>query len=291
MVSQSIAQSRPIAVMVENFPTVRPQSGLYEADMVYEAPTESEITRFLAVYQTNEAKSIGPVRSARTYFADIANELGAVYAHVGGNSDALANIKKHLYSNISDADQFFNDPYFVRVNNIAMPHNVFTSIARLKKLIGAYNYSVVASYEAWNFTDSEISSSSAVHITVPFSDTDYKVEWQYNLADRKYERILAGVAHTDFVTKKQLEAKTVIVQTVNTFPVKTDTPFSIGMNLEGQGKAYVFEDGGVIEAMWKKEGNNRTRYYNSQGAEISFNRGQIWVELLPVDKLPGLEWK
>jgi hypothetical protein len=69
-----IADRRPLAVMVENHPDARPQSGLADADMVYEALAEGGITRFMAVYQTGKSKNIGPVRSARTYYAEIADE-------------------------------------------------------------------------------------------------------------------------------------------------------------------------------------------------------------------------
>ncbi len=82
-VSPELARTRPVAFVVENDPEARPQSGLADADMVYEAPTEGGITRFLAVYQTRQSGSIGPIRSARVYFVELANELGAVFAHVG----------------------------------------------------------------------------------------------------------------------------------------------------------------------------------------------------------------
>src|SRR5581483_1401572 len=123
---QSMAK-RPFAVVVENHPDARPQSGLSQADVVYEALAEGGITRFLAIFQSQDVKSIGPVRSARTYFNDWAQEWGAVYAHVGGNSDALALIKAGI-PGVSDADQFFNDPYFTRISSRRPPHNTYTSI-------------------------------------------------------------------------------------------------------------------------------------------------------------------
>ena len=102
-VEKTDAERRPIAVMVENHPDSRPQSGLSDASLVYEAITEGGITRFMAVYGPNVPKKVGPVRSARTYYIDWLQEYSALYAHVGGNLDALKKIKS---LNIYDLDQF-----------------------------------------------------------------------------------------------------------------------------------------------------------------------------------------
>ena len=86
------SDKRPLLVMVENHADSRPQSGLNNADIVYEAVAEGAITRFMAVYYCNAAKTssnrydVGPVRSARIYFMNLASEYGdyPLYAHVGG---------------------------------------------------------------------------------------------------------------------------------------------------------------------------------------------------------------
>ena len=65
LVASDIATRKPIAVVIENHPDARPQSGLNKADLVYETFAEGGITRFLAIFQTQEHKEIGPVRSAR----------------------------------------------------------------------------------------------------------------------------------------------------------------------------------------------------------------------------------
>lgn len=83
---------RPLLVMIENHADSRPQSGLNNADIIYEAVAEGAITRLLAVYYCNAARTatnrydVGPVRSARIYFMNLASEYGdyPLYAHVGG---------------------------------------------------------------------------------------------------------------------------------------------------------------------------------------------------------------
>ncbi|MBP9818127.1 DUF3048 domain-containing protein [Candidatus Shapirobacteria bacterium] len=85
---------RPLMVMIENHPDSRPQSGLQNADIVYEAISEGGITRFMGVFYCNAVKGstnkydVGPVRSARTYFVDQASEYAdyPLYTHVGGSN-------------------------------------------------------------------------------------------------------------------------------------------------------------------------------------------------------------
>ncbi len=280
---------RPIAVMVENHPDARPQAGLADADLVYEALAEGGITRFMAVYQLGHPGNIGPVRSARTYYADIANELGAVYAHVGGNSDVLANIKAGLYPNISDADQFFNDAYFHRIKTRYAPHNVYTSVTSLENLAADHHFSNQVIYEPWIFkSDSPASSSAASVITVSFSTAEYAVDWKYNAVKNTYNRFLAGNAHIDADSGKQITAKDVIVQYVKTWSVVSDTVGALGMDLQSGGDAVVFLDGRVVLATWKKN-NGRTRYYDLQQNEIALSPGNMWIELVPVQR--PVQWK
>lgn len=85
---------RPLTVMIENHFDSRPQSGLNNADIVYEANSEGGISRFMAVFYCNivsgasQKYDVGPVRSARTYFLDLASEYSdyPLYAHVGGSN-------------------------------------------------------------------------------------------------------------------------------------------------------------------------------------------------------------
>ena len=69
-VAPEVAESPVYASIIENSPDARPQSGLGEAGVVYEALAEGGITRFLALFLDAKPKEIGPIRSIRTYFVD-----------------------------------------------------------------------------------------------------------------------------------------------------------------------------------------------------------------------------
>ena len=77
--------------MIDDLPAARPQSGLHLADVVWQAPAEGGIPRYMAIFQTHLPEAIGPVRSARSYYVAWASELKALYAHAGGSPQALAH--------------------------------------------------------------------------------------------------------------------------------------------------------------------------------------------------------
>lgn len=283
-----LASRRPLAVVVENHPDARPQSGLSKADVVYETVAEGGITRFLAIYQTRQAQNIGPIRSARTYFADIANELGAVFAHVGGNSDVLEGLKQNHYPRLLNLDQFFHDQLFHRISERPMPHNVYSSVERLYSFIKDDKAS--GNYRDWLYTDIFAGSQGAERVWVNFSEPAYQVSYVYNPSKGDYERYLAGKPHVDAEGNIPIFVKNIIVQSVKTWAVKTDTPLSIAMDLSSGGPAYVFAQGQVAIGTWKQAADGRTRYYDSAGREIGLLRGVTWVELVPEEKLAELGW-
>lgn len=276
---------RPFAVVIENHPDARPQSGLSQADLVYEALAEGGITRYLAVFQTQDVKNIGPVRSARTYFNDWAEELGAIYAHVGGNSDALYYLKNGI-PGVSDADQFFNGAYFQRVPPRVPPHNTYTSIAELRALAEHRGFSTQKTYSDYIFKDDAPAGAAAdaAKISIDFSEPNFAVKWVYDPATNSYQRYLAGAAVIDAGNHKPVIVKNIIVQRVANWPVATDTPFSISMGTRTGGDAEVYLDGKAIKATWRQV-NGRTKYFDLNGNEIALNRGQIWIEIVP----PGNE--
>jgi hypothetical protein len=285
LVDPNIAQTRPIAVMVENYPDARPQSGLLDADLVYEALAEGGITRFEAIFQTKDSANIGPIRSVREYYAEIANELGASLVHVGGSDAALQKLASGEYANVTDINQFYYGAYFHRISARLAPHNVYTSIETLKKWLADKNANQKANFETWKFKDdaNPLPQTPIGSVSINFSTIDYKVTYRYDSTTNTYKRFLAGKSHTDAETKQQFSPKNIIVQFVKTVDIPNDPKLRIDVTLTGQGKAIVFQDGKAIPGTWKKTGNQRTRYYDSSGQEIAFNRGQSWIELVPSD--------
>lgn len=310
---------RPLLVMIENHEDSRPQSGLSKADVVYEAVAEGAITRFMAVfycgmaaYSAEGVYDIGPVRSARTYFVDWASEYAdyPLYTHVGGaglcsdttvdtRAKALCQIEKYGWKNKgtqSDLDQFSLGFKVCRRepdrtgHEVATEHSMYCSTQALWATaedrgltnVNSKNVSWDKYFEEWQFKDDEPSSGS---VSPQFEFwRDYKaygVAWTYDATANAYKRSNGGEASIDFNTKLQIVTKNVVVQFA-TEQGPVDEHKHILYGTIGTGKALIFQDGKVIEGKWaKKTRTDRTLFYDQAGKEIKFNRGQIWIEVLP----------
>jgi hypothetical protein len=125
---------RPVLVRIPNDLSARPQSGLAKADMVWELLAEGGITRYMAVFHSQEADQVGPVRSARLSDLHYAPMLRGILAHVGASSIVLAGIRKAAArGEFVDVDQFLYPAYYTRVSFRSAPQNVYTSTERLRE--------------------------------------------------------------------------------------------------------------------------------------------------------------
>lgn len=290
---------RPLGVMVENHLDARPIIGLSRADIVYEAVAEGGITRTLSMFYCQDAGDIAPIRSARTYFLDWVSEYEAAYAHVGGANtpgpaDALGQIRDY---GILDMDQFgLGFPTYWRGTDKLAPHNVHSTTKKLweaaeKRGWGAENEDGVRwdkNFVQWKFKDEESLEKRGDQkpIKVPFwSDApDYEVTWQYDKTANVYQRYHGTQAQIDPSTKETLAAKNVIIQ----FEVErqANDGYPDGHLLyttTGTGNALIFIDGKVIKGKWSKKSRTaRSVYLDDKGKEITLNRGQVWIQTIPV---------
>lgn len=268
------------AVMIENSPAARPHSGLKEAGIVYEAISEAGITRFIALYQEDKPKLIGPVRSIRTYFLDWAAPYNASIAHVGGSPQALAIVRN---GNYRDIDQFFNSAAYWRSSDRYAPHNVYTNFKRLDAL------NKQKGYKKSSFTgftriapgeDAESAGSKAANsIAINFSSSDYNTRYTYDRKKDRYKRFLGGKKHIDR-EKGQITPRVVIALHVN--QKKAGDGYHESITTTGSGKATVFQNGRVITATWKKSGRNEPlRIIDKNGDGLPLARGQTWIAAVP----------
>ncbi len=281
-VEPAVNDKKIVAVVVENHPDARPQSGLDKASIVYETIAEGGITRFLAFFQENEVSEIGPVRSARTYFLDWALEYDALFAHVGGNQDALDLIGP---LGLQDINQFFNANYFWRDNSRYAPHNVYTTTDKLRAAGEKANYPTTSNFAGLSFkedakTTLRPQTSSA---TVHFSGPQYDPVYTYDRNTNTWARSLAGVPFKDKKTGTQIAPKNVVVEF---------TGFQYGqtriaeqttiITTVGSGRALFYIDGQQVEGTWEKaDRKSQTVFKDSAGNSIKFNPGQTWIDVIP----------
>jgi hypothetical protein len=282
------ATRHPLAVSVENHPDARPQSGLSKASVVYEALTEGGITRFLAIFGPQDADEIGPIRSARLFFMDWVKEYDAYFAHAGGNEDALANIDKYQIKNLENSTAYFwRDS---KGRSVASEHTLYSSTDKLFQYASSKGYDTTKSdFTPLKFKSDGPAAVSGKGVDINFSTDSYRVRWDYDAVNNQYNRSLAGQPHKDR-GGTQITAKNVIVQTVvRTFqPTGSYGSQNYVFTDIGSGKASVLRDGQVIDATWKKESlTSRTIFTDSTGAEIQFNPGATWYEIVPPEVSPS----
>jgi Protein of unknown function (DUF3048) N-terminal domain/Protein of unknown function (DUF3048) C-terminal domain len=274
MVAPEFEKAQLYAVMIDNFSTARPQAGLSAASLVYEAPAEGGITRYLAIFSQDVAPSeIGPVRSARNYFLNWAKELGAIYVHVGGSPEAL-ELAKNLGTN--DLNQFYNGDFFWRSNDRSAPHNVLTSGEKLTSYQKIKSENILE-FNSWQFKDAATSTTSMVSkLNIKYSE-GYNVYWQYQSETNSYLRYLDGTLHVD-ASGQTITAKNVIVH-LSSFKV-TDDKLRLEISSALSGKALLCQDGICSMGSWKKNSTNaRAKYYDKNGGEFIFNAGVTWIEV------------
>lgn len=265
------------AIMIENSPDARPQSGIKESGVVFEAIAEGGITRFLALYQEQKPQLIGPVRSLRMYYVDWLAPFNASVAHIGGSAAALAEVRN---GNYRDIDQFFNANTYWRATDRYAPHNVYTSFEKLDALNSSKGYTS-SSFTGFPRKDTKAAEApTASQIAVTISGPLYNSTYAYNAETNTYNRSQAGAAHTDREAG-QISPRVVIVMKVNQQRVLEDG-WREQINAIGNGTAYIFQDGTAQEVTWSKASREgQLTFTDTAGEIVSLARGQTWITAVP----------
>ena len=153
LVTADVAARRPIAVMIDDLRAARPQSGFSAASVVWQAPAEGGIPRYMLIFQDQQPGSVGPVRSARYYYIAWAAEWHAVYAHVGGSPQAMSTLAAQGQGQlVYNADEFrWGGIFFHRIKERAAPHNAYTDGDLLRKMAARIGAKDELQPAAWQF--------------------------------------------------------------------------------------------------------------------------------------------
>jgi hypothetical protein len=274
--------------MIENHPEARPQFGLAQASIVYEAQAEGGITRFLAIFGPNLPEKVGPVRSARPYYLDWCLEYDCFYSHVGGNIDALDKIKA---LGIKDLDQFryghkqYNNAYYrIPKKGVASEHTVFANPGKLYKIAKDNGWPETGSQMTINFKNEASAGQRPEQqvVLIEISSRQYNTQWDYDPMTNTYARNMGGGAHVDAKTGEQIKSKVLIVQEISS-KTKVTRINEKGLELQtvGTGKAIIFQDGLQVIGSWKKNSQKeRTVFYDESSREIRYNPGQKWITVV-----------
>ena len=283
---------RPIATMLAMDPITRPLSGIGFADLVIEMPVITDsITRLMVVYICEEPKEIGSLRSSRHDFIPLAMGLDTIYAHWGGSHYALDKLNAGIMDNIDALKNPYNA--FWQKSGIPMPHNGFTSMARLVNAAEKLGYRLENKFEGYphirvQSPKSKVQSPSG-ELTIGYKG-NYRVFYKYNPETNSYLRWRGGTKEIDKLTNKQVEIQNIAVMRAASRMIQP--PDYNDVDVEGTGEAIVYRNGEEIKGTWKKEGKYQpTKLYflDSQGKEIKFVPGKIWIEI--VEPYQEIKWE
>lgn len=278
VVDEEVSQ-RAISVMINNHTRARPQSGISQADMVYEILAESDITRWLAIFQTEIPEKIGPIRSARDYYIRIAAGYNSYYICHGQSPAAQTLLETGGVDYLNGI--LYDGKYFHRDNTRYAPHNSYTSkediLAAAEKMdVRMVDYIEPNLYSADGIAGSEgLIDAPSVKLNYSSND-DFKVLYTYQATSKGYVRSQGGVNTTDRENDETIVASNVFIVVANHNVVDNYGRRSI--DLESGGKGYLLQNGKMLEVDWVNETGRLIPM--KDGAVVPYIPGQTWVNIV-----------
>ncbi len=278
---------RPIAVRIGNDPAARPVSGISKADMVWELLTEGGITRYMAVFHSQEAESIGPVRSARLSDLHYLPMLRGILAHEGASPIVRQRVQAAAATGaFVDIDEWYWGPFFPRVSARSSPQTVYTSTKSVRAAAaqaGARDDVDVPLMVSAGLGAPAASGSDARTFTVPY-DSAIRVTYTYDRSLGEfggYTRAQGGQTTIDALTGKPVVATNVVVirTDLTATNIVEDSLGSLSLDLRstGTGRATIFNRGERYDGVWKRSGNDPYTFLVQPDAERA----------VPILLLPG----
>lgn len=289
--SESAIGARPVAIMVENSPAARPQWGMSTPDVIIEGVVEGGITRMMWLYaDVTKMPKVGPVRSARHDYVEIAQGMNAIYIHWGGSNLAYNKIKE---IGMKDIDGMSDGAYFKRDSSRSSrgtEHTGYTTGEYITKAIANKNITTKAKDNNWTMfkiIEEGVrmpfggASGGAIEVNVTFSSS-YKYSFKYSMDKNVYVSYLNGKPVTDGTTGKEVSFTNLIIMYSPTKTVDSEKHQDWDLS---SGEAVWFSQGVGEKITWKKGGaNSPLKFYGTDGKELVSNKGKTWVGVVPADQ-------
>jgi len=275
----SVPQRPALAIKIDNYPEARPQSGLDDADIVFEEPVEGGITRFVAVFQCQEASSVGPIRSARAVDAQILDQLShPIFIHAGGIEPVISILQGSPLKDFNILDL----PSIIQLNpERVAPYSTYTSTT-----------------DGWDLEPSDTTppsplftygpnppagtAVSSVHI--PFSGTSDET-WTWSASAGKWMLAYSGQPAM-LADGSQISTTNIVVQMVKVtygpWVENAQGALEVQSQMTGSGVLDVFRDGEEISGTWQRSSlTSPATLVASDGSIIPLSPGPTWVEIVP----------
>ncbi|MUK88434.1 DUF3048 domain-containing protein [Ornithinibacillus sp. L9] len=280
--------NRIVGVMVNNHTKARPQSGLSQADIVFEILAEGKITRLLALFHSEQPKIVGPVRSAREYYFDLANRYGAIYVYHGA-ADFIDEMIVNRGINFLNGSTYDNDGHlFKREDFRVAPHNSYLLFDSVYEVAEGKGYDITGNYDPLPFYDedelTEISGDEANHVEITYSTNPMNiVEYEYDETTEKYTRYNDREKTIELETEEPIQLDNVFI--VETPHQVIDDAGRREIDFYSGGNAYLLQKGTLQKVEWENRDGRIVPI--KDGEPVDYVPGKTWINVVPTN--PGME--
>ncbi|HYL40425.1 MAG TPA: DUF3048 domain-containing protein, partial [Candidatus Binatus sp.] len=296
LVPPATAGNPVVAVMIDDLAPARPQSGFNSAGIVWQAPAEGGIPRYMMLIHATVPQAVGPVRSSREYFIEWAAEWRAMYTHAGGSPQALQSLWTNGFGQwVWNADEFRWGTYFRRVTFNVAPHNLYTDGANLFALAQRLGAAAPAA-PLWTFADDapiqQRPTGGSIQVGYPYESITYR----YDRATNTYVRSINGATtpQVDAGGGQVVAPKNVVILKMAFGPLNDNNPKKHRLEASdvGRGVAWISTNGVTVKGTWRKASVTApTLLFGPDGLPVTLTAGQTFVQVMtltdPVTVKPG----
>ncbi|NND02364.1 MAG: DUF3048 domain-containing protein [Acidimicrobiia bacterium] len=281
---------RAIAVKIDNHPSARPQSGIQEADMVYELLVEGGLTRFIAVFHDGDSEYVGPVRSLRPTDSTLVVYLDAPL-QISGGQDWIQSLSRSRGLDMISDDRIST----YRIGSRSSPHNLYATTLKMRETADRRGWSDEAPEPIFTFGAATPALTPATEVTMDWSDRP-EVVWRFDEELGAYLRFNRDTPH-DWLARngdrEQISAETLLVLTARKYTASPGsgkgTPVP-ALDTLGTGSALLFYDGGLLEGTWERDSYDDSFSLKLiTGAEMVLPAGTLWISVFPTSG--SLDWE
>ena len=298
---EEIITRRPIAVVIDNAFAAHPQSGVAEADIIYEVLAEGRTTRLIAIFQSRVPDKIGPVRSARDHFVDFAFNHDAFFVHHGGSPTGYYRIRSLLGINAIDGMRyegivFWRDrsfPYWTEITGRRLAeHSSYTGKYNLFRHINSRGirgqFIGDAAHYGFRFGNTplwlEPIQTDVGKVVIPFANAIYTA-FTLNYVTGLYEVSHARGPLLDENTKSQVSIANILIQHTEIHVV--DNQGRRNVRTVGSGTGYLIREGRVYSVRWEKSSHTSPmQWFFDDGTPLVLLPGRTWINVLQTTALP-----
>ena len=283
---EAALERRVIAVKIDNHWNARPQSGIEQADAIYELLVEGGLTRFIALFHHSDTEYLGPVRSGRPTDPTLVKFLGAPLQISGAQPWITSLIAGYGVKLLGD-----NGNTTYRIGTRSAPHNLYSSTLSMRDESDRRGYPDEApTVPIFDFGEPTEGTTGADDITLDWSDRPV-VRWEWT--GTEYLRFNGDSPHNwrsapvegEETTDTQIAADTLVVLEATKYWASSSSGAGSSvpaLDTVGSGTAYVFYEGNVVEGEWARDSvDERFELTLGDGTAITIPAGRLWVSVFP----------